>query len=106
MSNTLPIKFEVGNGGIIVSPRFNDGVLSINITRNSTDMTFNNGHMLTSNEAQRCREQIEQIPDAVFEFTDIDLGIQFYKGVFKNPNQQVIDTIYSRYLMWHLAICC
>lgn len=105
MANELPIKFQVGNGGVIVAPRFNNGVLTISITRNSSDMTFINGQQMTPEQSVKFKEQVEQIPDAVFEFTDIDLGINFYKGFFKTPNKNVIDSLYTKYLHWQLAIC-
>lgn len=105
MVNELPIKFQVGNGGVIVSPRFNDGVLTIAITRNNSDMTFVNGQTITSEQAVKFREQVVQIPDAIFEFTDIELGLNFYKGFFKTPNKNIIDSLYTKYLHWHLSIC-
>ena len=103
--NNLPLVFKVGNGGTIVNFTFKEGIFYIRVTRNSTDMEFINGHSLSVEENTRYEKQVKQIPDAVFEFTDIELGLNFFKGFFREPDIRVVDTIRNEYRMWHLTLC-
>lgn len=103
--NNLPITFKVGDGGTIVNFTFKEGIFYIRVTRNSTDMEFINGHSLSVEENTRYEKQVKQIPDAVFEFTDLELGIKFYSGFFREPCKTSIERIRSLHSMWHLTIC-
>ena len=105
MSEILPITFKVGNGKTIVTFTFKEGIFYICVTRNNTDMEFINGHTLSIKENTRYKEQIKQIPDAIFEFTDLELAIKFYSGFFRKPSKTTIEYIRSLHSMWHLTIC-
>lgn len=103
--NNLPLVFKVGNGNTIVSPKFISGVLYVHVTRNSSKLIFDAGQSISEVECKLLKEQIEVIPDAVFEFTDIELGLNFFKGFFREPDIRVVDTIRNEYRMWHLTLC-
>ena len=102
-----PLIFNIGEGNTIVSPSITkEGVLKISITRNSSNLTFQNSHSLTQEEIISFKKQVSKIPDAVFYFKDIELGIKFYSGFFKNPNLRIIEYIRNSYESYLLAVCC
>lgn len=105
IENNFPITFKIGEGDTIVSPVFSNGILYIKITRNSSDMSFINGQSLTADDNIKFNAQVKQQPEAIFEFKDIDLGLKFYSGFFKEPDQKVIKTIQTLYYLWHLSLC-
>lgn len=105
-SQKTPIKFCIGKGNTIVGINFVDGVIHVNATRNSSDMVFPPSHRLTKEECSKFKEQVEQIPDAVFEFENIELGINFYASFFIKYPQRAIDRVRSQIDNYNMSICC
>lgn len=101
------MNFQVGNGQTLVRLGFReDGVSLVHVTRNQTDMTFVNGQTLTLEENIKFLTETEVIPDATFEFIDLELAIKFYSGFFREPDQTRIDWLRKQHSIWHLTICC
>lgn len=102
----LPTKFCIGKGNTIVSITFVDGIIQVSVTRNSSDMVFIPSHQLTDEEYVNFKKQVEQIPDAVFEFENIELGINFYASFFVTYPQRPIDRVRSQIDNYNMSICC
>lgn len=103
----LPLEFTVGTGDIVVGYYMDlkTGKIAITVTKNNSGLVFEAGHVLTHEQKQVLKQQVEQTPKAVFKFTDLDLAIKFYSSFFKEEPAIGVREIKENYLTYHQCIC-